>query len=321
MARPLRIEFAGALYHVMSRGNERRSIVRDDADREKRFEWLRRTVEAYGWYLHAFVLMTNHEHLFVETPQHNLSAGMQFLNGSYTGYFNRRHRRAGHLLQGRFKAHLVDTEGYFSTLSRYLHLNPWRARMVTRLHQYPWSSYPGYHRATKALPWVVYDQVLGEFARDKVKARAAYRQFVRAGMTDPPAAPWADAVEGLLIGADPFVERVGRLLRGRPADRGLPQLEPLRARPPLDRTIEVVAKEFGQRRRDLCRPGTRCDDPARAMAAYLARQRFGYPATEAAAALGYRGNGSATRALKRIAGGPRALQVIARRLEQRLQRH
>ena len=107
MARPLRIEFPGALYHVMSRGNERRAIVRDDRDREKRLEWLRRTVEDYGWRLHAFVLMTNHDHLFVETPRPNLSAAMQFLNGGYTSAFNRRHRRVGHLLQGRFKAQLI----------------------------------------------------------------------------------------------------------------------------------------------------------------------------------------------------------------------
>ena len=93
MARPLRIQFAGALYHVMSRGNERKPIVRDDLDRQKRLDWLRRAVETYGWRLHAFVLMTNHEHLFLATPEANLSAGMQYLNGSYTSYFNRRHRR------------------------------------------------------------------------------------------------------------------------------------------------------------------------------------------------------------------------------------
>ena len=108
MARPLRIEFPGALYHVMSRGNGRGRIVRDDVDREQRLDGLRRSVEIYGWRLHAFVLMDNHDPLFVETPEANLSAGMQHLNGSYTGYFNRRHRRVGHLLQGRFKGHLIE---------------------------------------------------------------------------------------------------------------------------------------------------------------------------------------------------------------------
>ena len=113
MARPLRIEFAGAIYHIMSRGNARQGIVLDDADREKRVDWLRRTVETYGWRLHAFALMTTHDHLFLETPEPNLSAGMQYLNGSYTSYFNRRHRRCGHLFQGRFKGHLIEEDGYF----------------------------------------------------------------------------------------------------------------------------------------------------------------------------------------------------------------
>ena len=116
----------------MSRGNERRAIVRDDADRQRRLDWLCRTVETYGWRLHAFVLMTNHDHLFVQTPEANLSVGMQFLNGSYTSYFNRRHRRAGHLFQGRFKGHLIDEEGYYLEVSRYIHLNPVRAKAVQR---------------------------------------------------------------------------------------------------------------------------------------------------------------------------------------------
>jgi putative transposase len=145
MARPLRIEYPGAHYHVMSRGNERRPIVRDDADREKRLDWLRRTIETYGWRLHAFTLMNNHDHLFVETPEAKLSAGMQFFNGAYTSYFNRRYRRAGHLLQGRYKAQLVEEEGYYLEVSRYIHLNAVRACCVERPEQYRWSSYPSYH--------------------------------------------------------------------------------------------------------------------------------------------------------------------------------
>ncbi len=165
MARPLRIEFPGALYHVISRGNERRAIVRDDADRRKRVDWLRRTVETYGWRLHAFVLMNNHDHLFVETPEANLSAGMQHYNGSYTGYFNRRHRRAGHLFQGRFKGHLIEEAGYFLEVSRYIHLNPVRARTVGRPEDWPWGSSPGYVRGARKLEWVTYGRVLGEFGR------------------------------------------------------------------------------------------------------------------------------------------------------------
>ena len=141
MVRPLRVEYEGALHHVMSRGNERQRIVRNDRDRLHRLDWLRCSVETYGWRLHGFVLMDNHEHLFVETPHPNLSAGTQFLNGCYTSYFNRRHRRQGHLFQGRYKAQLVENEGHYLELSRYIQLNPCRAGLATWPQQWRWSSH------------------------------------------------------------------------------------------------------------------------------------------------------------------------------------
>jgi putative transposase len=110
----------------------RQPIVRDDFDRQRRPDWLRRTVETYGWRLHAFVLMANHDHFFVESPEANLGAGMSFVNRSYTSYFNRRHRRVGHLFHGRFRSRLIEEEGCFLEVSRYIHLNPVRAGMVER---------------------------------------------------------------------------------------------------------------------------------------------------------------------------------------------
>ena len=196
----------------MSRGNERRPIVRDDADREKRLDGLRRTVETYGWRLHSFVLRDNHDHLFVETPQPNLSAGMQFLNGSYTSYFNRRHRRVGHLFQGRYKAQLVEEEGYYLEASRYIHLNPVRGGCVERPEQYRWSSYPGYHNPRRTFAWTTYEKVLEEFGRDQKKARAAYRQFVSAGIGQELASPFSRAFRGVLVGGQAFVERVRVML-------------------------------------------------------------------------------------------------------------
>lgn len=245
MARPLRIEFAGGIYHVMSRGNERRAIVRDDADRQRRLAWLQRTVETYGWRLLAFVLMRNHEHLFVETPEPNLSAGMHLLNGSHTGYFNQRHRRSGHLFQGRFKAHLVEEDGYFLEISRYLHLNPVRARLVARPEEWPWSSYAGYRSASAARDWVSYDRVLGEFGADAAAARRSYVRFVLAGVADPPARPWQNAFGGLIVGSEAFAARVRRMLDGQPAAADVPQLRVLRRRPELARIIAVVAERFG----------------------------------------------------------------------------
>ena len=317
MARPLRIEFAGAVYHVMSRGNARQEIVLDDADREKRLDWLRRTVETYGWRLHAFALMRNHDHLFFETPEPNLSAGMQYLNGSYTSYFNRRHGRCGHLFQGRFKAHLIEEDGYFLEVSRYIHLNPVRAEVLTRLEQYPWSSYRGYQRASRAIHWVTYDRVLGEFDTSPGLARRAYTRFVQAGIEQPPSSPFAAALEGMVLGSEQFVARVRRLLDDRPPDRNVPQQERIRARPPLEEIVRVVGEHFGQD--TTCwSPGRRSDDASRAVAAYLARRRFGYPAGTVAAALGYRSASSIPRAVARVESGNQRLQRTVAKLERSL---
>jgi len=319
MARPLRIEFAGAIYHVVSRGNERRPIVRDDRDRRRRIDWLQRTVETYGWRLHAFVLMDNHDHLFVETSEPNLSAGMHYYNGSYTGYFNRRHRRAGHLFQGRFKAQLVDDEGYFLEVSRYIHLNPVRARAVDRPAQWPWGSCPGYVRATRTVEWIAYDRVLGEFGAPASGARRRYARFLRAGLDDPPHSPFDGALDGLLVGSSDFVDRMRRLIESLPRDADVPQLEHLRARPPLEAIAAAVAAEFGCDVADWT-PGRRCDDAGRAVAAWLARRRFGYTATSIAAALGYRDHSSVGRAVRRIDQGTPRLQQTVRRIQKQLQR-
>ena len=317
MARPLRIEFPGALYHVMSRGNEKRPIVRDDVDRQKRVDWIRRAVETYGWRLHAFVVMNNHDHIFVETPEPNLAAGMQYLNGSYTSYFNRRHRRNGHLFQGRYKGHLVEEDGYFLEVSRYIHLNPLRAKAVRRPEEHAFSSYLGYVRASRALPWMTYNRVLGEFACDLSAARRSYGRFVRAGIEEPPRSPFAAAVGGLLLGSGEFIDRMGKLLGDRPADVAVPQLEPLRRRPSLDQIAETVA-DFFRHDRSTWQPGRRCDDVGRAVAAYLARRRFGYPARDVAAALGYRGHSGVHNAIVRVESASDSLGKMLEKLAKEL---
>ena len=147
MARPLRVEFAGALYHVTSRGNEKRPIFKNDGDRLKFLELLGEAVSRFGWTLTAWVLMTNHFHLVVQTNEPNLSRGMHWLNGTYAAWFNRRHGRWGHLFGGRFKAFLVEEETYFKEVLRYVVLNPVRAGLVAHPANYRWSSY----RATAGL--------------------------------------------------------------------------------------------------------------------------------------------------------------------------
>src|SRR5207247_381934 len=147
MARPLRLSYPGALYHVTARGNARQAIYTDDADRQMFLLVLEDVETRYHWLCHAYCLMDNHYHLLLETPQGNLSAGMRQVNGVYTQRFNRRHGRVGHIFQGRFKAILVERESYLLELCRYLVLNPVRAGIVRQPERYRWSSY----RATAGL--------------------------------------------------------------------------------------------------------------------------------------------------------------------------
>jgi REP element-mobilizing transposase RayT len=203
MARPLRIEFAGALYHVTSRGDGQEDIYRGDGDRVRFLEVLEQVGERFGWVVHAYCLMSNHYHLLVETPNSNLSRGMRQLNGVYTQAFNRAHGRVGHVFQGRYKAILVQKETYLLELARYIVLNPVRARMVRAAKDWPWSSY----RATAGLcggpGWLETDWILCAFARRKGRARERYRAFVAEGKNQP--SPWEGLKNQVFLGSDQFI--------------------------------------------------------------------------------------------------------------------
>jgi len=204
MARPLRIEFAGALYHVTARGNARQDIYSDDVDRKAFLALVDNVRTRYDWYVHAYCLMSNHYHLLIETCSPTLSRGMKLLNGAYTQSYNRRHRRVGHLFQGRFKAILVQKDNYLLELSRYIVLNPVRAGMVRRAVDWKWSSY----RATAGLadgePCLTTDWILSCFSRTRNHAQAQYQSFVRAGKNQP--APWEALTNQIYLGDDAFVE-------------------------------------------------------------------------------------------------------------------
>lgn len=154
MAHPLRIVFPGAIYHVTSRGNARAAIFHDDAGRDLFLGALGEVVTRFGWLLHAYCLMDNHYHLLIETSEGNLSPGMRQLNGVYTQRFNRRHARAGHVFQGRFKAILVERESYLLELARYIVLNPVRTKKVKHQGRYPWSSYAATAGAIASPAWL-----------------------------------------------------------------------------------------------------------------------------------------------------------------------
>jgi len=210
MARPLRLEFPGALYHVTSRGDGRKDAYVDDSDRESWLDVLGEACERFNWMVHAYCLMTNHYHVLLETPDGNLSRGMRQLNGVYTQRFNRANGRVGHLFQGRYKAVIVQKDAYLMELARYIVLNPVRARMVRSAREWPWSSY----RATagqKACPaWLSRDWLLAAFARKLSVAENAYRAFVSQGRGQ--ASPWEKLKNQLYLGSDQFVEQMQGLL-------------------------------------------------------------------------------------------------------------
>jgi REP element-mobilizing transposase RayT len=206
MARPLRIEFPGALYHVTSRGDRREAIYEDDEDRERFLAVLAEVVERFNWLCHAYCLMTNHYHLVVETPDGNLSKGMRQLNGVFTQACNRRHERMGHLFQGRFKGILADKDSYLLELTRYVVLNPVRAGIVRRARDWPWSSYRAMVGEAPVPKWLATDGLLAQFGSRKSRARQRYRDFVAdgAGM----GSVWGGLRQQIYLGDEAFVERM-----------------------------------------------------------------------------------------------------------------
>ncbi len=212
MARPLRIEYPGAVYHVTARGNARGDIFLDDADRTAFLELLGRAIERLGWLVHAYCLMDNHYHLLVETPKANLSRGMRQLNGTHTQRFNRAHGRVGHVFQGRYKAVLVEKEAHMMELSRYVVLNPVRAGMVEAAGDWRWSSYRATAGLTEAPTLSATDLPRARFGREPAAARAAYRRFVADGVGG--ASPWEELRHQVLLGGEAFVERMAGLLEG-----------------------------------------------------------------------------------------------------------
>ncbi|OQW36990.1 MAG: addiction module toxin RelE [Nitrospira sp. SG-bin1] len=205
MARPLRLEFPGAVYHVTSRGNARQDIVEDDHDRSLFLSLLGHVVDRYGWLCYAYCLMDNHYHLLIETPQPTLSLGMRQLNGRYTQTYNRRHARVGHLFQGRFTAILVEKEVHLLELCRYVVLNPVRAKLVPHPRQWAWSSYRATGGEMTPPPFLTTDWILGHFAQRVGLAQERYRAFVAEGRGGP--RPWDQLTGQIYLGSEDFIAR------------------------------------------------------------------------------------------------------------------
>ncbi|MCA1805046.1 MAG: transposase [Xanthomonadaceae bacterium] len=224
MARPLRIEVPGGLYHVTSRGDRREDIYRDERDYRG---WLRIFGEAcsrYNWRCHAYCLMTNHYHAVVETAEANLSKGMRYLNGVYTQAFNRSHDLVGHLFQGRFKAILVERDEYLLELSRYVVLNPVRARIAETPEDWPWSSHQAMLGRCPAPTWLETDWLMHCFGDRREWARTRYIEFVREGIGLP--SIWNELRNQIYLGSEQFVEKFDQEVRSGCGDlKEVPRLQ------------------------------------------------------------------------------------------------
>jgi REP element-mobilizing transposase RayT len=247
MARPLRIEYPGAVYHVTSRGNAREAIFLSDDDRRKFLGVLAATREKYNWLCHAFCLLDNHYHLVIETIDPNLSLGMRQLNGVYTQAFNRAHQRVGHVFQGRYKAIMVEKDSHLLELCRYVVLNPVRAGMVSKPSEWTWSSYMSTAYAGKVPEFLTTGWLLAQFSEKMITARQRYRTFVAEGMAGTEK-PWEKLVGQVFLGSESFVARMQELLEGKQDIKEIPRSQRYPGRPPLSRLFAEVSPGNRQQR-------------------------------------------------------------------------
>jgi putative transposase len=267
MARPLRLEYPGALWHVTCRGNEKRPIFRDDRDRKLFLSLLSEAIARFAWRLHAYVLMGNHYHLLLETPEPNLSRGMHRINSIYSQQFNKRHDRVGHLLQGRFHAILVEKERHLVELVRYVVLNPVRAGLVDRAADWPWSSYGATAGLRQAPAWLETEWTVSQFGAG-AEALQAYREFVGAG-AGRLERPWSGVAAQLFLGSDEFRKRVLTLSAVQTVDADVPLPQRRAIRPTLVDVVRAAASVLGVDATDVVRQRR---TPMRLAVAYIGRQ-------------------------------------------------
>jgi len=266
MSRPLRLEFPGALYHVTARGNAQAEIFLDGEDRERFLLLLKDEIIQQGWLCYAWCLMDNHYHFLIETPEANLSRGMQRLNGRYTQSFNRRHNRVGHIFQGRYKAILVEKESHLLELCRYIVLNPVRADMVGHVSQWQWSSYHD-TISPPAQTWLATEHLLSLFSAHRGTAIERYRHFVDDGMSS---SPWSQLRGQIYLGSDGFIEHLASKIsdKGLKADIPSAQLHP--GRPDPNDVLDHVKEIYGLNREEVL--DRRCHRDAFQLYVFLLRR-------------------------------------------------
>jgi REP element-mobilizing transposase RayT len=287
MVRPLRIEFPGAVYHITSRGNAKEPIFLDDTDRSIFLDILDEVVKRFNWLCHTYCLMTNHYHMLIETPEGNLSSGMRQLNGVYTQRFNRRHGRDGHIFQGRYRAILVDKEGYLLSLCRYVVLNPVRAGIVAEPEEWRWSSYGAISGQVEIPSFLTVDWILSGFGADRASARKRYKEYVSEGRGEK--CPW-EKVEGqILLGREDFIKKIGRFLYEKEEIKEVPRIQRYVARPAIEELFKGQNMKYGRERDQII---------------YAACVRYGYRLKEVADYLGVHYS-TISRTIRRVERGSR----------------
>ncbi len=307
MTRQIRVQYADAVYHVTARGNERKAVYRDEADRQRFVETVGEAVERFGVVIHAHCLMPNHYHLLLQTPRANLSAAAGWLQTTYSVRFNRRHRRSGHLFQGRFKAHLVEEDTYAQELIKYIHLNPVRpkdkrqpipAERKATLAKYRWSSHRAHAGFDNNPPaWICLDW-LRYFGRTRREAQAEYRSQIGKAFGQVVQSPWEGLRHGLVLGSDALWEKVRGLIGETEGD------EEIRWRQRADaaevsRLIESLVS----------------DETDRRVAIWLRVRLGGERMTDVAADYGYRDGSGIHRVIQRLQKKAEGDQELARRLK------
>ena len=294
MARPIRLEEQGAVWHVTSRGNEQRDIFRDDADRLKFIQLLAITVKRNRWLLHTYTLMTNHFHLVIETPHCTLSKGMHWLNSCYAGYFNRRHKRVGHLYQGRPTMIRIDEQTYLNEVRRYTVLNPVAAHMVDHPAAYMWSSYRA-HAGLGPIPDWLYSDWLFELDSDPAKCHEIYRRHV-AERSGSPESIWDHLVGQVYLGSEEWIEKMRRLVESKLRSDEHSMSQRLIPRLKMAKVVKAVAEACDIDEKDLRH---RHGGVARMIAAWIGWNEGLMRLREIAAALRLRSTGYISTLIRR----------------------
>jgi REP element-mobilizing transposase RayT len=247
MARPLRIEYEGAVYHIMGKGNRGEFIFSEDRDKEVCLDFLERAGQRYGITVYGWCIMGNHYHLLISTPERTLGRAMHFIGSGYGSYMRRYRGWIGHVFAGRYKSICVEKESYLLELSRYLHLNPVKAGVVKKPEEYRWSSYRHYIGKEKSPKWLHTEWLLAEYGRTDRTAGNRYKEFVESGMDKPGEYPAERIVGQAVIGSDGFVQKVIKKVNKGKERADATAKRAFSGKPGADEIYRIVSEYYGEK--------------------------------------------------------------------------